>query len=264
MSFLYTNLFLLIICILAYSSLASFPFFIEESDARCKNGYHKSPSGDCEKVTDTKGMPRCPDGFHRSPDGDCESVRDDNDEDKDEEDKDDGSKDEDFSDSSSESKKSSEDDETSLFFPDSFESEDSSNQDPIGKETDIDLTNNVDTSNFQENSIPSNIIDDIMRKHQQFAYTLGNPTSDIQPTIDSKGYYQKFYNGYVLWHPQFGAHEVHSGISDKWNNLGGENGALGYPISDEHDIDGGRQSDFEKGHITWLQESGEITIFTNK
>ena len=49
-----TNLFLFIVCILAYSSLASFPFFIEESDARCKNGYHKSPSGDCEKVTDTK------------------------------------------------------------------------------------------------------------------------------------------------------------------------------------------------------------------
>ena len=120
-------------------------------------------------------MPRCPDGFHRSSDGDCESITDDNDEDKDEEDKDDGNKVEDFSDSSSESKKSSEDDETSLFFPDSFESEDSSNQDPIGKETDIDLTNNVDTSNFQEYSIPSNIIDDIMRKHQQFAILLGVP-----------------------------------------------------------------------------------------
>jgi uncharacterized protein with LGFP repeats len=42
------------------------------------------------------------------------------------------------------------------------------------------------------------------------------------------------------------------------NNLGGENGALGYPISDEHDTDGSRQSDFEKGHITWLQENEEI------
>src|SRR5688500_282243 len=47
---------------------------IQEVDGRCPNGYHKSPSGDCEKVTDTKGMPRCPDGFHRSPDGDCERV----------------------------------------------------------------------------------------------------------------------------------------------------------------------------------------------
>jgi hypothetical protein len=36
---------------------------------------------------------------------------------------------------------------------------------------------------------------------------------------------------------------------------------LGYSISDEHNIDGGRQSNFEKGHITWLQESVEITFY---
>ena len=210
-------------------------------------------------MTNTKGVLRCPDGFHRSPDGDCESVTGD----KDEDDKDDDDKDENFSDFSSKSKKSSEDD-NSLFFPDSFESEDNSNQDTISNENDIDLTNNVDTSTFQENSIPSNIIDDIMRKHQQFAYTLGSPSSDIQPTTNSKGYYQKFYNGFIFWHPQFGANEVHGGISDKWGQLDRENGALGYPISDEHDIDGGRQRDFEKGHITWLAENGEATVFTNK
>jgi hypothetical protein len=91
---LYTNLFVLIIALIAYSSLASFPFFIEESDVRCKNGYHKSPSGDCEKVTDTKGMPRFPNGFHRSPDGDCESITGN----KDEEEEDEEDNDEDFSD----------------------------------------------------------------------------------------------------------------------------------------------------------------------
>ena len=258
---MYTNLFLLIVCVLAYSSLASFPFFIEESDARCPNGYHKSPSGDCEKVTDTKGMPRCPDGFHRSPDGDCESITDDKDEDDKDEDKDEDN-DNDFRDSSN-SKKSSKDD-TSLFFQDSSESEDNSNQDTGSNENDIDETNNIETSNSQENSIPSNIIDDIMRKHQQFAYTLGNPSSDIQLTTDSKGYYQEFVKGYIFWHPQFGAHEVHSGIAEKWNDLGRENGVLGYPISDEHDVDEGRQSDFEKGHITWLRESKEITVFVKE
>ena len=195
-------------------------------------------------------MPRCPDGFHRSPDGDCESVTGDED------------KDDDIS-ASSDSKKSGEKD-TSILFTNSFESDDNSNQDTVPVENDIDTTNNVETSNFQENSIPSNIIDDIMRKHQQFAYTLGSPSSDIQPTIDSKGYYQKFLKGYIFWHPQFGSHEVHGGISDKWGQLDRENGALGYPISDEHDADGGRQSDFEKGHITWLTENGEITVFTNK
>jgi hypothetical protein len=46
-----------------------------ESYARCPNGSHKSPSGDCETVvkSSTK-LPRCPNGFHRSPDGDCEAV----------------------------------------------------------------------------------------------------------------------------------------------------------------------------------------------
>ena len=33
-----------------------------------------SPTGDCEQVTHSGGLPRCPDGYHRSPSGDCEQV----------------------------------------------------------------------------------------------------------------------------------------------------------------------------------------------
>jgi hypothetical protein len=44
------------------------------AEARCPNGYHKSPSGDCEPVLHHDGLPRCPNGYHRSPDGDCERV----------------------------------------------------------------------------------------------------------------------------------------------------------------------------------------------
>ena len=64
----------------------------QDSFGRCPNGTHKSPSGDCERVTDNKGKPRCPDGFHRSPDGDCERVSNSvryNDDDDEEEDRDD-------------------------------------------------------------------------------------------------------------------------------------------------------------------------------
>jgi hypothetical protein len=47
------------------------------AEARCPSGYHKSPSGDCEKVVPHVGkLPRCPNGYHRSPDGDCERVSD--------------------------------------------------------------------------------------------------------------------------------------------------------------------------------------------
>ena len=61
-------------------------FLPQQADARCPNGYHKSPSGDCEQVVPHKGkLLRCPngfhqspDGFHQSPDGDCERVANDN------------------------------------------------------------------------------------------------------------------------------------------------------------------------------------------
>jgi hypothetical protein len=42
--------------------------------ARCPNGTHKSPSGDCEAVVPHTGLPRCPNGSHRSPSGICEQV----------------------------------------------------------------------------------------------------------------------------------------------------------------------------------------------
>ena len=47
---------------------------VSHIEARCPNGYHKSPSGDCEKVTDNKGKSGCPNGYHRSPGGICEQV----------------------------------------------------------------------------------------------------------------------------------------------------------------------------------------------
>jgi hypothetical protein len=60
---------------------ASFSYFAGETHqalARCPNGYHKSPSGDCEKVVPHQGLPRCPNGYHRSPSGICEAVNDEN------------------------------------------------------------------------------------------------------------------------------------------------------------------------------------------
>ena len=68
----------LLTLLLVSSSLSIILLSIEPHEAafaRCPNGYHKSPSGDCEKVVDLPdNLPRCPDGSHRSPDGDCEKV----------------------------------------------------------------------------------------------------------------------------------------------------------------------------------------------
>ena len=43
--------------------------------ARCPNGTHKSPSGDCEKYVPHKGLPRCPNGaIEVLTEADCEKV----------------------------------------------------------------------------------------------------------------------------------------------------------------------------------------------
>jgi endonuclease YncB( thermonuclease family) len=69
---------LLTLLLLVASSLSIILLSIEPHEAafaRCPDGYHKSPSGDCEKVVDlTDNLPICPDGSHRSPDGDCEKI----------------------------------------------------------------------------------------------------------------------------------------------------------------------------------------------
>jgi endonuclease YncB( thermonuclease family) len=69
---------LLTLLLLVASSLSIILLSIEPHEAafaRCPNGYHTSPSDDCEKVVDLPdNLPICPDGSHRSPDGDCEKV----------------------------------------------------------------------------------------------------------------------------------------------------------------------------------------------
>jgi len=64
---------ILISCFLLISAIITTES--HQAFARCPNGTHKSPSGDCESVvkSGTK-LPRCPNGTHRSPSGDCESI----------------------------------------------------------------------------------------------------------------------------------------------------------------------------------------------
>jgi hypothetical protein len=63
------------ISILLFFSISSLPITQRhQAFARCPNGTHKSPSGDCEAVVSHEGLPRCHNGFHRSPGGNCEEV----------------------------------------------------------------------------------------------------------------------------------------------------------------------------------------------
>ena len=57
---------------LCYLDLVSSTMEQHQVFARCPNGSHMAPDGNCEPVTYTGGLPRCPDGYHRSPSGICE------------------------------------------------------------------------------------------------------------------------------------------------------------------------------------------------
>ena len=62
------------------------------------------------------------------------------------------------------------------------------------------------------------------------------------------------------WTPQTGAHEVHGAIRALWSTLGLERSYLGYPLSDEHDCDGGRCNDFQFSRIRWTIDAGPVAI----
>jgi hypothetical protein len=62
----------------------------------------------------------------------------------------------------------------------------------------------------------------------------------------------------LFWSPRTGAHLVTGEIREEYLRLGGPAGDLGYPISDEADLErsAARISVFENGEIVWTQEGG--------
>ncbi|MBX7097260.1 MAG: hypothetical protein K1X89_06095 [Myxococcaceae bacterium] len=78
---------------------------------------------------------------------------------------------------------------------------------------------------------------------------LGAPTTDELGTPDGRGRYNHFQGGSIYFTFFTGAHEVHGAIRALWASLGWERSALGYPISDQHLVQGEQRSDFEHGSI---------------
>ena len=87
---------------------------------------------------------------------------------------------------------------------------------------------------------------------------LGAPTGNEQKNPDG-GIYQQFDGGVII--NKTAAYVVWGKIRDKWNELGGSQGKLGYPTSDEVDTpDGLKKSTFEHGTITWKPGDAEATV----
>ena len=97
------------------------------------------------------------------------------------------------------------------------------------------------------------VIRDAWRDAGWEAGALGYPISDETGTPDGVGRYNVFEHGSIYWTAQLGAFGVLGRIRDAWAAAGWEAGALGYPISNEYAVTGGRASDFQHGTITWTQ-----------
>ncbi|WNG15146.1 LGFP repeat-containing protein [Cystobacter fuscus] len=89
---------------------------------------------------------------------------------------------------------------------------------------------------------------------------LGYPTTDEMTTPDTVGRYNHFQNGSIYWTPTTGAWAVHGLIRDKWAALGWERSPLGYPVSDEYAVTGGRESEFQKGYLTWSSATNSVSV----
>jgi len=89
---------------------------------------------------------------------------------------------------------------------------------------------------------------------------LGYPTTDERVTPDGRGRYNHFQVGSVYWSPATGAHDVRGAIRSTWAQNGWEAGPLGYPVSGEYAVPGGRRSDFQRGSIVWDAATGVARV----
>lgn len=90
-------------------------------------------------------------------------------------------------------------------------------------------------------------------------------STDVNMTIDFFGLYSQFEYGRIYWQTQRthrGPFETHGAIYNKFIHLGGEQGELGYPTSDEINTSDktGRVSFFQHGNIYWKNSIGAYAI----
>nr|WP_228539131.1 N-acetylmuramoyl-L-alanine amidase [Nocardia sp. XZ_19_385] len=87
---------------------------------------------------------------------------------------------------------------------------------------------------------------------------LGAPRSEPMPAARG-GQYAKFVNGYVYNPPNGQVFEVAGNILDRFLELGGDNGMLGFPISNVYPVLNGLRSDFLNGSLIVNELNGIVT-----
>jgi hypothetical protein len=93
---------------------------------------------------------------------------------------------------------------------------------------------------------PPNAIDDIAAVTPWLG---ARRTVGENATPDGIGRYAEFANGHIYWHPATGAHAIPASLFGKYSELGWEQGALGYPVTDLTELDGGEVQGFQGGAL---------------
>ncbi|MFF0492189.1 LGFP repeat-containing protein [Nocardia sp. NPDC003482] len=88
---------------------------------------------------------------------------------------------------------------------------------------------------------------------------LGEPISE-ELDAPNGGKYQEFTGGVIYFSLPTGTYTVYGAIREAWEAQGGAGGPLGYPVSDEEDIEGGKISRFEHGSISYSFAEGKATV----
>jgi uncharacterized protein with LGFP repeats len=89
---------------------------------------------------------------------------------------------------------------------------------------------------------------------------IGYPITGEGVTGDRAGRFNHFQGGTIVWTPSIGARDVRGAIRDRWAATGWERGPLGYPVSNEYDVPGGKRNDFQRGSIVWNARTGATMI----
>ena len=92
---------------------------------------------------------------------------------------------------------------------------------------------------------------------------LGRPVSDTELATAPGAHQTIFQGGWIYWHPETGAHEVHGAILKTYLGMGGSGSRLGLPITDEYSVPGGRESAFQFGRLRWDAATNEVTVIDN-
>src|SRR5262249_28459058 len=87
---------------------------------------------------------------------------------------------------------------------------------------------------------------------------LGLPIAEETPILNGTAVIARYEGGAIYWSPETGLHAVHSGNWVKYQELGGHDGALGLPISDETLIKDGTAvvAYYQHGAVYWSPQTG--------